>query len=72
MRDGSTWVEREVDKIPEADYKGLRREQVLRRLEAYVKQGMSQPDALARLRESLQAKSGPANAGPLAILAKGD
>jgi hypothetical protein len=39
--------------------KGLRREQVLRRLdEAYLKQGMEQPDALARLRESLQPKSG--------------
>ncbi len=47
-------------------------EQVIRRLEAYVKQGMSQPDALARLRESLQRKSGPANDGPLAILAKDD
>ena len=60
------------DKIPEADYKGLRREQVLRRLEAYVKQGMDQPDASARLRESLRPQDGPANDGPLAILTKDD
>ena len=55
VRDGSTWVEREVDKLPEGSYEGLRREQVLRRLEAYLKQGMSQPDALARLREYVRA-----------------
>jgi hypothetical protein len=72
VRDGSTWVEREVDKLPEGSYKGLRREQVMRRLEAYLKQGMGQTDALARLRESLQPKTGPANDGPLAILAKDD
>ena len=73
VRDGSTWVEREIDKIPEASYKGLRREQVLRRLEAYLKQGQSKRDALARLRDSLRPDSGPANDGSkLAILAKGD
>ena len=72
VRDGSTWVEREVDKLPEGSHEGLRREQVIRRLEAYLKQGMSQPDALARLRESLRPKTGPANDGPLAILAKDD
>ncbi len=72
VRDGSTWVEREVDKIPEAEFKGLRREQVLRRLEAYLKQGMGQPNALVRLRESLQPTTGPANDGPLAILARDD
>eukprot|EP01043_Picozoa_sp_COSAG02_P094207 COSAG02_NODE_30665_length_547_cov_0.910714_1_plen_66_part_00 len=61
-----------LDKLPEGSYKGLRREQVLRRLEAYLKQGMEQPDALARLRESLRSQDGPANDGPLAVLAKGD
>ena len=32
---------------------------MLRRLEAYLKQGMSQPDALARLRESLHVRRLP-------------
>ena len=68
VRDGSTWVEREIDKLPEGSYKGLRREQVLRRLEAYLKQGMSKFDSLARLRASLQSNSGPANPGKLGIL----
>ena len=72
VRDGSTWVEREVDKLPESSYTGLRREQVIRRLEQYLKQGQSKRDALARLKKSLQAKTGPANEGPLAILAKND
>ena len=73
MRDGSTWVEKEIDKIPAEEYKGLRREQVLRRLEAYLKSNMSKVDALARLRESLRPNSGPANdSGKLAILSKDD
>jgi hypothetical protein len=61
-----------LGELPEDSYKGLRREQVMRRLEAYLKQGMGQPDALVRLRESLQPKTGSANDGPLAILTKDD
>jgi hypothetical protein len=73
VRDGSTWAEREIDKLPEGSYKGLRREQVLRRLEQYMKQGLSTKDALTRLRESLRSNSGPANdRSKLAILSKGD
>ena len=72
VRDGSTWVEREIDKLPKGSYQGLRREQVLRRLEAYLKSGMSKPNALARLRDSLRSDSGPANPGKLAILSKDD
>ena len=44
--------------------------QVLRRLEAYLKQGMKKSDAIARLRDSLEPKTGAANDGPLAILSK--
>lgn len=33
---------------------------------------MDKADALQRLKESLRATSGPANAGPLAILGKND
>ena len=72
VRDGSTWVEREIDKIPAEEYKGLRREQVLWRLEQYLKQGSSKPDSLARLRASLRSDSGPANPGKLAVLSKDD
>ena len=73
VRDGSTFAEREIDKLPEGSYTGLRREQVLRRLEAYLKSNMSKVDALARLRESLRPNSGPANdSGKLAILSKDD
>jgi hypothetical protein len=76
VRDGSTWAEREIDKLPpEGSYKGLRREQVLRRLEQYLKQGLSTKDALTRLRDtcSLQSDSGPANdRSNLAILSKDD
>lgn len=72
VRDGSTWAEREVEKLPAASYAKLRREQVLRRLEQYMKQGMNKGDALTRLKQSLRATSGPANAGPLAILGKDD
>ena len=68
VRDGSTWVEKEIDKLPEGSYKGLRREQVIRRLEQYLKQAMSKSDSLARLRASLQSNSGPANPGKLAIM----
>ena len=73
VRDGSTWAEREIDKLPEGSYKGLRREQVLRRLEQFLKQGLSKRDALTRLRESLRSDSGPANdSSKLAILSKDD
>ena len=72
VRDGSTWAEREVEKLPAASYGKLRREQVLRRLEQYMKQGMNKANALTRLKQSLRATSGPANAGPLAILGKDD
>jgi hypothetical protein len=73
VRDGSTWVEKEIDKLPEGSYRGLRREQVLRRLEQYMKQSLSKRDALTRLRESLRSNSGPANdRSKLAILSKGD
>lgn len=48
---------------------GMTRERTLRRLEQYMKQGMSKDDALTRLRESLEpAHAGPANAGKLAIM----
>ena len=57
VRDGTTWVEREVDKIPKADYEGLRREQVIRRLEAYIKQGMKQPDALPAIAKNSSART---------------
>ena len=47
----------------------MTREKTLRRLEQYMKQGMSKDDALTRLRESLvPAHSGPANSGKLAIM----
>ena len=73
VRDGSTWAEREIDKLPEGSYKGLRREQVLRRLEQFLKQGLSKQDALTRLRDSLRSNSGPANdSSKLAILSKDD
>ena len=72
VRDGSTWAEREVERLPVASYGKLRREQVLRRLEQYMKQGMKKANALTRLKQSLRATSGPANAGPLAILGKDD
>jgi hypothetical protein len=73
VRDGSTWVEKEIDKLQEGSYKGLRREQVLRRLEQYLKQGLSKRDGLTRLRDSLQSTSGPANdSSKLAILSKDD
>lgn len=48
----------------EGSYKGLRREQVLRRLEAYLKSAMSKTDALARLRDSLRSDSGPTKTTP--------
>ena len=72
MRDGSTWVEKEIDKLPEGSYRGLRREQVLRRLEQYMKQGMNKRDALTRLTQSLDTQR-PANvSSQLAIMAKDD
>ena len=61
-----------MEKLPAASYGKLRREQVLRRLEQYMKQGMKKANALTRLKQSLRATSGPANAGPLAILGKDD
>ena len=73
MRDGSTFAERQIDTLPEGSYKGLRREQVLRRLEQFLKQGLSKQDALTRLRESLRPNSGLANdSSKLAILSKED
>eukprot|EP01043_Picozoa_sp_COSAG02_P034216 COSAG02_NODE_2381_length_8995_cov_3.430980_9_plen_179_part_00 len=59
VRDGTTFVEQEIDKIPAEEYKGMRREQVVRRLEAYLKAGMSKPDSIERLRGSLRSKRGP-------------
>ena len=70
-RTGNTFAEREIDKLGESAWKrvGMTRERTLRRLEQYMKQGMSKDDALARLRESLEpAHSGPVNAGALAIM----
>jgi hypothetical protein len=69
-RTGETWAEREVDKLGEAWKRvGMTREKTLRRLTAYMTQGMNKRDALKRLRESLEpAHSGPANAGKLAIM----
>ena len=70
MRDGTTWAEKEVTKIPRARYGDLRYEQVLRRLEQYMKQGMSKRNALKRLTQSLDTQR-PANASSrLAIMAK--
>ena len=70
MRDGTTWAEKEVTKIPRARYGDLRYEQVLRRLEQYMKQGMNKRDALERLTQSLDTQR-PANASSrLAIMAK--
>ena len=44
-------------------------ERTLRRLEQYMKQGMSKDDALQRLGESLESPhTGPANPGALAIM----
>ena len=59
-----------MDKLGERAWKrvGMTRERTLRRLEQYVKQGMSKPDALKRLSDSLQIKGGPANPGKLAIM----
>ena len=70
-RTGKTWAEREVDKLGENAWKrvGMTRERTLRRLEQYMKQGMSKDDALTRLKDSLEpAHSGPANPGKLAIM----
>ena len=70
-RTGETWSEREVDKLDENAWKrvDMTREKTLRRLEQYMKQGMSKPDALKRLSDSLQSDSGkPANPGKLAIM----
>jgi hypothetical protein len=59
-----------VTKIPRARYGDLRYEQVLRRLEQYMKQGMNKRDALERLTQSLDTQR-PANASSrLAIMAK--
>ena len=73
-RTGNTWSEREVDKLGERAWKrvGMTRERTLRRLEQYMKQGMSKDDALARLSESLEPHSGPANPGALAIMSIDD
>ena len=69
-RTGKTWSEQEVDLLGERAWKrvGMTREKTLRRLEQYMKQGMSKPDALKRLSDSLQSNSGPANPGKLAIM----
>ena len=74
VRDGSTWAEREIDKLGTSAWEsaGMTREKTLRRLEQYMKQGMAKSDALKRLRESLQVNKGPANSGKLAILTKDD
>jgi hypothetical protein len=70
VRDGTTWVEKEVARIPRARYGDLRYEQVLRRLEQYTKQGMNKTIALERLTQSLDSQR-PANASSrLAIMAK--
>ena len=70
VRDGTTWAEKEVARIPQTRYGALRYEQVLRRLEQYMKQGMNKRDALARLTQSLDTQR-PANASSrLAIMAK--
>ena len=63
-------MENQVDKLGEKAWKrvGMTREKTLRRLEQYMKQGMSKPDALKRLKDSLQSNSGPANPGKLAIM----
>jgi hypothetical protein len=68
-RTGET-SEREVNKLGEKAWKrvGMTREKTLWRLEQYMKQGMSKPDALKRLNESLQSNGGPANPGKLAIM----
>ena len=51
-RDGDTWAEEQIDLLPAGSYDGLRREQVLRRLVQYLKQGAP---ARARLdREATQ------------------
>eukprot|EP01046_Picozoa_sp_COSAG06_P001959 COSAG06_NODE_66_length_26393_cov_6.455161_2_plen_165_part_00 len=70
-RTGETWSEQEVDKVGEKAWKrvGMTREKTLRRLEQYVKIGMSKDDAIERLRQSLEPPhSGPVNAGKLAIM----
>eukprot|EP01046_Picozoa_sp_COSAG06_P062801 COSAG06_NODE_14313_length_1167_cov_6.308052_3_plen_118_part_00 len=73
VRDGSMWVEKEIDKLPEGSYRGLWREQVLWWLEQYMKQSLSKRDALTRLRDSLRSDSGPTNdSSKLAILSKED
>jgi hypothetical protein len=69
-RTGNTWSEQQVDRLGEKAWKrvGMTREKTLRRLEMYMRQGMSKPDALTRLKDSLQSKGGPANPGKLAIM----
>ena len=66
----NTWSEQQVDRLGENAWKrvGMTREKTLRRLEQYMKQGMSKSDALQRLNDSLQSNSGPANPGKLAIM----
>ena len=64
-----------MDKLGERAWKrvGMTRERTLRRLEQYMKQGMSKPDALQRLKTSLEpAHSGPVNPGALAIMGIND
>lgn len=71
-RNGDTWSEREVDKIGESKWKpaGMTREKTLRRLEQYLKNGMSQDDALQRTLDSLDTEK--TNTGALAIMTKDD
>ena len=60
-----------MDKLGEKAWKrvGMTREKTLRRLEQYMKQGMSEDSALTRLKDSLEpAHSGPVNSGNLAIM----
>ena len=70
-RDGSSWAEKEIAKIPKQEYVGLRTEQILRRLIEYLSQGMSKKDALERLQRSIH--MGAANTvSTLAALKKDD
>ena len=73
-RTGTTWAERRVDQLGESAWKrvDMTREKTLRRLEQYMKQGMRKRDAFKRLKASLETRTGPANAGPLAIMGKDD
>jgi hypothetical protein len=63
---GDSWAEKEVAKLTDEDVGNVNREKLLWRLVTYLRQGNTKPQALRRLRESLD--TGPDTSAPLAIV----